>query len=399
MRYNTNPGNTISRLMAAQTAVLMLLVLSLVSSTAMPVSAASKAKQDDEVKIGTEAAAEVVKESKFIDDATLNARIQVIGTSIAQIANTKEIKATYGNADIYKFNYTFKIVDDKEINAFCLPGGYIYVNKGLLDYVQSDDELAGVIAHEIAHAAHHHAMHLIKTQDKQMMATAIGILLAAGLGAKSNDLGNLAQAAQLLGVAKLSAYGQKAEFDADRTAVNLMAGTTYNPAGMLTFMERLARDEIRKPQITYGIFATHPPATLRAGQIIDEMQKLKLPINRRLVTTYMKVQVKPVQDTTAYSINITNTEVIRVTDTEKEKASLRAERIAEDLGSLLMNGARMHNVKISGDGRSVMLMGKTVVAPANEDAVLAGKSVEQLTQSAAKAIKKALLNELLEQSI
>jgi predicted Zn-dependent protease len=364
-----------------------------------PSFAAYKVNPEEEIRIGTEAAAEVEKESKIIDDEALNARVQAVGNAIASVANTKEIKATYGDAAVSQFNYTFKIVDDKDINAFSLPGGFIYVNKGLLDYVQSDDELAGVIAHEIAHAAHHHAMFLMKSQDKQMMATAIGILLAAGLGAKSGDLGNLAQAAQLVSVAKLSAYGQKAEFDADRTAVHYMAGTKYNPAGMLTFMERLARDEIRKPQITYGIFATHPPAQIRAKQIIDEMNKLNLPINRRLVTTYMKVNAKPVPDSSAYALSITDVEIMKVTSTETECAENRANRIAEELGQAFIEGARMNNVRLGNNNTSVVIMGKTIITPTESDAELAGMSVEELTKSASNAIKRAMLNELLEQSI
>lgn len=399
MRFFIRQNLIYGRVKIRQSAVMMLIVLSMLAGTITPVLAASKAKMDEEVKIGTEAAAEIAKESKFIDEPQMNAKVQAIGNAIAEVANSKVVKATYGNSEIYKFNYSFKIIDDKEINAFSLPGGFIYVNKGLMDYVQSDDELAGVIAHEIAHSAHHHAMHLIKTQDKQMVATAIGILLAAGLGAKSNDLGNLAQAAQLIGVAKLSAYGQKAEFDADRTAVYYMAESKYNPVGMLTFMERLARDEIRKPQITYGIFATHPPAHLRASEIIDEMNKLKLPINRRLVTNYMRVKVKPIQDTDAYSICITDTEIIRVAGTEKEKASIRAERIAEDLGAVLLEGARIHDVRVSNNGKSIVMMGRQIISPEQEDAKLAGKTIQQITISAAKAIKRAMLNERLEQSI
>lgn len=382
----------------AQCLILMVMAAFMLPSVPAPALAASNVKPEAEMKIGAEAAVEVAKESKFIDDPALNARVQAIGAAVASVANTRKTKATYGNPDIYQFKYAFKIVDDKEINAFSLPGGYVYVNKGLLDYVQSDDELAGVMAHEIAHAAHHHAMYLMKTQDKQMIATAIGVLIAAGLGARSSDLGNLAQAAQLISVAKLSAYGQKAEFDADRTAVDYMAGTTYNPAGMLTFMERLARDEGRKPQITYGIFATHPPAHLRAAQIIDEMQLLKLPINRRLVTTYMKVQLKQIPEKSAYAINILDTEVIKIADTSTEKASARAEEIASDLGQVMIQGARMNNVRVGNSGRSVMIMGKAIISPTDEDAKLAGASVEQITKSAAEAIKKAMLNELLEQS-
>ena len=72
----------------------------------------------------------------------------------------------WGSSQLKQFNYTFRVVDDKDVNAYSLPGGFIYVNKGLLDYVHSDDELAGVLAHEITHASHHHMVKLMHEQSK-----------------------------------------------------------------------------------------------------------------------------------------------------------------------------------------------------------------------------------------
>jgi beta-barrel assembly-enhancing protease len=351
---------------------------------------------DEEIKIGKEAAEQVAKESKFIEDPNLVQRLETIGKAIAAVAKDKEVPARYGKPAIGNFDYTFKIIDDKEINAFSLPGGYVYVNKGLLDYVQSDDELAGVIAHEIVHTAHHHAMQLMKAQDKAMLGIAAGLLIAATAGAKGSDLGNLANLGYIVSMAKMSGYGQKAEVDADRTAVVYLSHTGYNPVGMLTFMERLARDELRKPSIEFGIFATHPPAYMRAKEITAELESCNIPINRRLVTTYMRVQVKPSADLQSASVWISETEIVRLADSGGQKASDRAEHIATDLSNVLLEGARMHDVKLGGNGTSVVVAGKVIVLPTEEDAVLAGKSVPQVAAAAYNSIKRALMNEMLE---
>ena len=352
---------------------------------------------EEEIKMGKEAAEQVAKESKFIDDPKLVERIEAIGKAIAKVAKEKEVRATYGKSTTADFDYSFKILDDKYVNAFALPGGFVYVNKGLMDYVQSDDELAGVIAHEITHVSHHHAVQLLKAQQKQMTMLQLAVLVGAVAGAKTGDLGGLIQVMNLIRIAKLSSYGQDAESDADRTAVAYLAETKHNPVGMLTFMERLARDEIRKPQVDFGIFATHPPAHQRAREIIDEIEKRGIPINRRLVTTYTRVYIKQIPDSPASAVWIADTEIIRLADSGGETSAIRAERIAGKLSRLLLAGARLHDVKIGGGNQYVVMMGEVLVAPTQEDAALAGKSVAEVVTSAANAIKRSLLKEVLEQ--
>src|SRR5919199_1156903 len=100
------------------------------------------------------------------------------GASAPAATNANPVPATYGSEKIVPYNYQFFVVDDKDVNAFSLPGGYIYVNKGLLDYVQSDDELAGVLGHEVIHAAHHHVAKLEREQHRLGNQMAIGLLAA-----------------------------------------------------------------------------------------------------------------------------------------------------------------------------------------------------------------------------
>ncbi|MCL6629652.1 MAG: M48 family metallopeptidase, partial [Armatimonadetes bacterium] len=289
---------------------------------------------------------------------------------------------------------------DPAVNAFALPGGFVYVNKGLMDFVHSDDELAGVVAHEVAHAAHHHYMQLLKAQQKELLKTAAAVIIASAAGGHGKDITMLAQMAELIRIAKMSAYGQDAEFDADRTAVAYLAETKYNPVGMLTFMERLARVESMKPQIELGIFATHPLTDLRVREIVSELEKRNIRVNRRLVTKYMQVDVKPVEKSNAYSVWVADTEIIRLADSNGESAKIRAERIAKKLSGLLLAGASMHNVTLGGDSKqSLIVMDQVLVTPTPEDAALVGSSVSQVAKSAANALRTALIKERLGQEI
>jgi len=373
------------------------LAFSLPIGLAMPALATNS---DEEVRLGKEAAAEVEKQYKFVTDEAIVKRVTEIGKEVAASALRTRVRPIYGSAAPANFDYSFKVIDDADVNAFALPGGYVYVCKGLLDYVQSDDELAAVIAHEIAHVDHHHAMELRKTQQKAMLGMAAAIIAGAAAGVQGNDLGELAYAANLVTIAKMSAYGQKAEADADRSAVAYLAGTKYNPVAALTLMERLAREEGRKPAINWGIFANHPPAYQRAREVLAELEQRGIPINRRLVTTYMRAEVKPVEldGVQAADVVISGVPIIRLADSEGRKASARAEFVAGKIETALLAGANLHQIKVEGGGRFVTMRGEVVVAPTQDDAELAGKSIPDLTSDAAKALKRVLWRELFDQA-
>jgi predicted Zn-dependent protease len=351
-----------------------------------------------EIAAGQEAADEIAKDphTKLVTDPALLQRVTRIGNEIASVARVTQVRADYGNSQLAKFDYTFHIVDDKDINAFSLPGGFIYVNKGLLDYTQSDDELAGVLAHETSHCAHHHGMQLQKMANQQMLIMAGTLLVGAVVGSnKGADVGTLAYASSLITTARMSGYGQKAEFDADRTGVNFLAHTHYNPTGLLTFMERLVRDEVREPEVIYGIYATHPPSVERAQKIIEEMEKLNLTISRRMVTSYMRVQTKPIPNSTATAVWIGEVDVVHVADANKETSAVRAQQVAAKLSDVMIADAQFRDVKVSGDEQSVVVLDRVIFEPAPEDAALMGKTIPDVCHSMAKAIQKSLLDELV----
>ena len=174
------------------------------------------AKDDPEVRIAREAHEEMLKSGlKLVTDPELLGRVETIGRKLAAIANRLPIPATYGAENRTAFEYRFHVVDDPDVNAFALPAGFIYVNKGLLKYVQSDDELAGVLGHEVMHAAHHHVLRLQKEQEKMNTQLALGAIAAILARVPAADTGNLVTGLQLVALQKVNGYSQQAEKDAD----------------------------------------------------------------------------------------------------------------------------------------------------------------------------------------
>jgi len=350
-------------------------------------------EEDPEVRLGRENAAENDRTVKLITDAALLDRVNRIGREIAAIANSEQIPVLWGQPELKKFEYTFKIVQDKDVNAYSLPGGFIYVHTGLLDYIHSDDELAGVLAHEIAHAAHHHMMKLIGEQNKMQRNLILPILLAAILTRSGGqDLGNLLLAGQLYMVAKLNSYGVEAEKDSDQAAVRYLMKTKYNPVGLLTFMERLARDELRGPERELGIFRTHPPSPERARALLALLGEMKIPVHRRDVdpTLSARVGTTTMNGVTLAEVKLNKTVIARLAAAEGQSGEERAKQFSENLNRLLDAGLQMYEVRLNPDKTRVLARSQTLLAFTQADADAQKTTVAQLSQDALSAIKNLL---------
>jgi predicted Zn-dependent protease len=351
---------------------------------------------DPEVKLGRENAEEAAKELKFVTDPAVVDRVNRIGQEIAAVANSTEVPALWGSPTVKKFDYTFKVVDDKDVNAFSLPGGYIYVNRGLLDFAQSDDELAGVLAHEIAHAAHHHMMKLIKEQESLQKKLLLPLVLAAVVASRGSGGGenimNLMMAGQLYMVAKLNSYGVEAEKDADQTGMRYLAKTKYKPVGMLTFMERLARQEVLRPQVELGIYRTHPPSPERARALQDEMEQMGLAMDRRDVDGSLAASVTTatLNGVPMAEVRMSKSVVARFAAADGMSAEERGRQLAARLNGLFDQGLEIYEVKLSNDKTRVLARGQTVVAFTQADADPQRQTVEALASASLEVIRNLI---------
>jgi predicted Zn-dependent protease len=205
---------------------------------------------EKEVRLGRELAAEVDRQAKFVDDAVITEYVNRVGQNIVLHSDAK-------------VPFTIKVIDSDEVNAFALPGGFFYVNKGLVLAADNESELAGVMAHEIAHVAARHAVeNVTKAEITQYAVLIPSIIFGGGLGQIIYQGGGFAA---LLGFMKFS---RSAEEEADKLGVQYMWAAGYDPNAMATMFEKLEAKNKKKPGFISKLFASHPaPPDRRAAAI------------------------------------------------------------------------------------------------------------------------------------
>ena len=214
--------------------------------------------KSDEAQIGRAIMRSIRMSGQVVEDPQVNEYINDIGHRLA--AQTNE-----GDHD-----FTFFVVNDPRINAFALPGGYIGVHTGLIDASRNEDELAGVIAHEIAHVTQRHIARSVHANSRQSILSTALMLGALILGAASGD-SDVAQAG--MAVAQGTAAQQQInftrsnEYEADRIGIGALALAGYDPHGMSSFFEVMSRQQLSSPDERAPEFLrTHPVTTTRIAE-------------------------------------------------------------------------------------------------------------------------------------
>lgn len=342
--------------------------------------------QKDEVKMGREYAERMEKSLTIMDDGDSVERVNRVGQALAKIANQYEVKASYGDSKIAQFEYHFKVVEDPDVNAFALPGGYIYVNTGLLDMVESDDELAGVLAHEIAHVAHHHATKLVKEQSK--LDKYVALIALAGIFGKvrSADLNNLLMGAQMVKVGSASGRTMEAERDADRTAVSYLAKSTFKPDGLLAFMQKLDKKHSENPTLPLGIYQDHPSPFRRVEATMEAMVAEGLAPNIRKIRGVVYAQAVPIDENSEqYKVVICDRDVYTPAPLSNGTTSkVRAEVIAKRINTMLDSGVSARAIT-QNTAESCLVAGNMEIFKVEPEDRQAQKSSDQTLLSQAKA--------------
>ncbi len=220
--------------------------------------------QGKEAKIGEEMYQEIAKEGAVYDDAELQEYVNRVGQRLV------------ASADRPDMTFTFTVIDSPDINAFATPGGYVYINRGLLAYLGSEAELAGVLGHEIAHVtARHAARQRAGSLTTQVLAVTAGVLTG------SRDI---MDSAGMYGTELVRGYGREHELEADGLGARYMHLAGYEPEsllrviGVLKDQEQFARLNARaagKPSGTYhGLYATHPRNDQRLQTVIRAANEL-----------------------------------------------------------------------------------------------------------------------------
>lgn len=176
-------------------------------------------------------------------------------------------------------HYRFTVLDSPEINAFALPGGYVYITRGIMAYLNSEAELAAVVGHEIGHVTARHGVR----QQSAAQAANIGLTIASIFVPEVGSMGGQ-NLANLVGGALLSGYGREQELEADRLGAQYLARADYDPQAIISVLRvlknqelkdiELAKQEGREPRRYSGLFSTHPDNDTRLKQVVGEADKL-----------------------------------------------------------------------------------------------------------------------------
>jgi predicted Zn-dependent protease len=201
-----------------------------------------------EVALGQQLASQVDQQGKFIDDPVITEYVNRVGQNLVLHSDAK-------------VPFTIKVLDSDDVNAFALPGGFFYVNKGLLLAADNEAEIAGVMAHEIGHVA---ARHGVEQASKAQIANLAIIPLIFMTGGLAYVLYNAAQIALPLAFLKFS-RGMEAEADMLGSEYSWAAG--YDPNYLVTFFEKIEKKEKSKPGTLSKLFGTHPPTPERVEKV------------------------------------------------------------------------------------------------------------------------------------
>jgi predicted Zn-dependent protease len=234
-----------------------ILIVSLLSGCVTIYNPATQRKEiylidtKSEVALGNDMDQQVQQKFKILNDPQMQMRLNSIGEKLAYASDRKDLA------------YHFKIVQDKELNAFAIPGGYVYVNSALMN-IATDDELAGVLAHEIGHIAARHSV-------KKLQA-ALGYQIILGIALGLSGQGYMGQAMNIVFDLATLGYSRNDELLADKLSVKYTRIAGFDPRGIITFFEKLKQEEKAHPNYTPLFLRSHPYMDERINQIKKEIE-------------------------------------------------------------------------------------------------------------------------------
>ncbi|HEX5363622.1 MAG TPA: M48 family metalloprotease [Gallionella sp.] len=223
--------------------------------------------EKQEMAVGRQSDEQIKKQYKVYESKPLQDYVNSVGQRIAKQSHRPNLQ------------YHFTVLDSTEVNAFALPGGYVYITRGIMAYLNSEAELAAVLGHEIGHVTARHGVR----QQSAAQAANIGLTIASifvpELGSNvGQQLGNV------VGGALLSGYGRDHELEADHLGAQYLARSDYDPQAIIAILRtlknqelkdaELAKQEGREPRRYSGLFATHPDNDTRLHQVVGEADKL-----------------------------------------------------------------------------------------------------------------------------
>ena len=216
--------------------------------------------ESQEVQMGRDYNAQILKQYPIYNDQELQDYVQSIGESLALKSHRPNLL------------YRFTVLDSPDINAFALPGGYIYINRGLMSYLSSEEELAAVLGHEIGHVT---ARHSVRQYSQSQLLGLLSAAVEINSGRTAGNIANLASGALLSG------YGRDMELEADDLGAQYIFQDGYSPQGMYEvlsvlkdqemYAKKIAEQRGQEPRSYHGVFASHPSNDTRLQEVLNNV--------------------------------------------------------------------------------------------------------------------------------
>ncbi len=240
--------------------------------------------EQQEIQMGAQAHKELLQEYAVLDNPALQAYVNEVGQRLARQSHRPGLQ------------WHFTVIDSPDVNAFALPGGYVYITRGIMAYLNSEAELAGVVSHEIGHVTARHGVRQQSVPTATGLGDVLGSVLVPGM---NNQAG--ATLLQSLAQSWSVGYGREHELESDRLGAECLAKTGYNPQAMIDvigvlknqelFAAELAKRDGRQPHTYHGTFDTHPSNDARLKQVVGEANKYTVTNPRDGVSDYLQHMV------------------------------------------------------------------------------------------------------------
>jgi len=230
-------------------------------------STACAISQQQEVEIGTQQAQQVNAQLPIVQDREVNRYLNILGDSLARVTSRNDL------------HWHFYMVNTNDFNAFALPGGFIYINRGVVERADRMDELASVLGHEIGHVVLRHSVH----QMEQMQGANVGVTIACVLTSVCNS--GIAQAGINVGAqAMFAKFSRQDEAEADAAGIQELVRADINPNGMVTMFQKLLQERQSRPSSLEAWFTDHPLEEDRIQASRDQISRINPAILRTLVS-------------------------------------------------------------------------------------------------------------------
>ena len=345
------------------TGVLLLFALFLIP---LPLWASSD-DMKKEIALGEKVAADVEKQWERVADPALSARLSMLlGRFLPHLSRP--------------LPYEVRIVREKMVNAFSLPGGIVYFTTGMLDFLRTDAEVAAILAHELVHADRRHVM--IQTARASKINLAALVLMIASQGsAGPMILTNLAQ------IAVTNSYSKDLEREADKEGFRILVEAGFPPAAMVTSLEAMIYDQLKRPYVDPGVFMTHPELSERVAYILQTAREKNVPIRRKKALNLLRPSVESREGKTVLLLD--GDPVWSLPESGESRAA--AVNAAEKIDDLLQMETAPYEIQIiSLDGKNALRVGPSIIArePLPKGAGTLESFRESLVQSLGEARNK-----------